>query len=395
MNAYFACDLGTTTVDLAIIDKNNKLISERHFKNRQSLYGADVISRIKSAGRSETLVAMRNMIKCDILSSLEEMLDALDDETEKKLSGGVICGNTTMIALLAGFETESLGVYPFRTPFVRSFQRSVDELFGDLENTILDGLLKKNYVNRNISILLSGCASAFIGGDVLAGVLALSEEGRWSDERISLLIDLGTNGEIVLNSKGTMLATSAACGPAFEGCVRRQGVYGATLLDAIALGRRSGRILDNGALGDMGTVLMSPRIKGTKEPSPCLDINGVRIDSEILRAVLLAKAAIRAGIETLLSHAGISAEQVDSVYVAGGFGFYLNVETAIYLGLFPAEFAGKLQTVGNTSLAGARLLALKSSLINLLDKLCEEKVQVLQAANDDHYQDLLLSFMRF
>ena len=380
MNAYFACDLGTTTVDLAIIDKNNKLISERHFKNRQSLYGADVISRIKSAGRSETLVAMRNMIKCDILSSLEEMLDAFDNETEKKLSGGVICGNTTMIALLAGFETESLGVYPFRTPFVRSFQRSVDELFGDLEDTILDGLLKKNYVNRNISILLSGCVSAFIGGDVLAGVLALSEEGRWSDERISLLIDLGTNGEIVLNSKGTMFATSAACGPAFEGCVRRQGVYGATLLDAIALGRRSGRIFENGALGDTGTAL---------------DINGVRIDSEILRAVLLAKAAIRAGIETLLSHAGISAEQVDSVYVAGGFGFYLNVETAIYLGLFPAEFAGKLQTVGNTSLAGARLLALKSSLINLLDKLCEEKVQVLQAANDDHYQDLLLSFMRF
>ena len=97
----------------------------------------------------------------------------------------------------------------------------------------------------------------------------------------------------------------------------------------------------------------------------------------------------------MLSHAGISAEQVDSVYVAGGFGFYLNVETAVYLGLFPAEFAGKLQTVGNTSLAGARLLALKSSLINLIDKLCEEKVQVLQAANDDHYQDLLLSFMRF
>ena len=401
MEYCFACDLGTTTVDLCLIDTDNRVVGERHFKNRQALYGADVISRIKSAERPEILTAMRYMVKEDIATALQEMLYDLTTDSGTKITGGAICGNTTMIALISGLELNTLGAYPFRTPFNRSFHSTVKELFGDHT--------ERAYIDPGANVLLSGCASAFIGGDVLAGVLALSETESMSDEHTSLLIDLGTNGEMVLNRKGSMHATSAACGPAFEGCVRRQGIYGSTLLDAIALGLRAGRIDQYGSLvlRGQGDGSSCPPFGGQKnrppvpsEPSPCppepqLNIGGVKLDSDILRQVLLAKAAIRAGIETLLSHADLRAEEVEQIYVAGGFGFYLNEETAVYLGLFPSEFAGRIKIAGNTSLEGARLLLKKPALLDRLNELCEDGVKVIQAANDEHYQDILISYMRF
>lgn len=133
-----------------------------------------------------------------------------------------------------------------------------------------------------------------------------------------MFLDLGTNGEMVLKDGERYLATSTACGPAFEGCARKQHAYGNSLLEAIALGRRLEKIHANGTLAeeflDSGIV-----------------IHGIHINSEILQSIMLAKAAVYAGIKCLLKTAGLHARDIDKVYIAGGFGFYLNARMLLIL----------------------------------------------------------------
>ncbi len=362
----FACDLGSTTIDAALITADMRVLATAHKKNPQSLYGADVITRIFSAGKPKVAKKLRESVigaLCDMAGEMCEEVKASGKQVQ--IEGGTICGNTTMISLLMGYDVSAMGAYPFPTPFRKSFTVN------------FRNLLEINYVNQDAKLILSGCASAFLGGDVLAGVLSLQHEGGFSDNETSLLLDLGTNGEMFLNHKGKCFATTAACGPAFEGCVRKQGAYGSSALDAVALGLASGRISKNGMC-----------------ESGQFSVSGLTLNNHILEQLLLAKAAIRAGVDVLLQTAGITSEQVDCVYIAGGFGFYLKEDTAVQVGLIPQAFAGRMKTVGNTSLQGAKLLCAGNILPKELDEL-SENTEVIQAANMSGYREILLSHMYF
>ncbi len=375
---YLACDLGTTTVDCALIDRKNKCLGERHFKNRQALYGADVITRMAAVNKNSRLAEqLADTVLEDLSEAAKSMTEEAFGKTQGVLSGLCICGNTTMISILSGLDCKGMGTYPFVPPFRSSLLCPAEDFF--------QGHAGAECFLPAAQVLLSGCASAFIGGDVLAGLLALSETEDFFAKENALLIDLGTNGEMVLKRGKNLFSTSCACGPAFEGCVRRQGLYGSTLLDVIALGIRAGKIGTDGILA-------------AEHPGEGMLLSGILITGDILEQILLAKAAVLAGIRLLLIEAGIRGADLSLVALAGGFGLHLSEETALMLGLFPASFSGKVKIVGNTSLAGARLLLLRKDLRDRLNAYTDPQqtgMLLIQPALRRDYQELLFSSMSF
>lgn len=365
-----AVDLGTTTIDMCLVDELGQIISQRNIKNRQSLYGSDVINRILTTVRDAKYIQiMKEIVVEDIVSNLMSMLydSGFSDEAIKYV---VICGNTTMISILLEYDMSTMGQSPFETKLKQSVCAEFKDIFGEK-------------LNINCPVILSGCVSAFIGGDIISGMLYLSKEyNSFGVNDNSLLIDLGTNGEMVFNNHGKLLATSAACGPAFEGSLKKKGIYGSTLIDAISLGIKSGNISREGILSD-------------KYIDNGINISNILIDSELLRDIMSAKAAIRTGIDFLIRESKIDYHEIDNVYVAGGFGKYLNINNAIDIGLLPSCLSDKIKVVGNTSLFGAIMLLRDNTLINEFDTYTKDKVLVLQLANEAGYQNCIIDNMCF
>lgn len=304
-----AVDLGTTTVGMYLI---NALTGEQMgvfvSLNPQQLHGADVISRISNAnaGKREELQAL-------ITENIENGVKKLAKERTPKLI--VISGNTVMGHLLMGYDVSGLGVYPFKT-----------ENAGGAETKIC-----------GIKTILMPGISAFIGGDVVSGLYTL---GFGQKKEISLLIDLGTNAEMVIGNCDRMLALSAAAGPAFD-----QKVYGSQLIKSVAQILREEKADRSGCLADEYFEL------------GCI-VGRTIVKQEEIRELQKAKAAVCAGIMLLAREYGVGPEEIDKVYIAGGLGYYLDLPSALEIGLFPKEFENKMEVVGNTSLEGAYRYAL-------------------------------------
>ncbi len=364
-----AIDLGTTTIELAIIDKYGSITATDYFKNPQSLYGRDVITRINTATKNRKFIkVMKDLVLDSLKESITRLLSNKSINPEQ-ISSICICGNTTMISILLEYELEELGVYPFNHRLESSVIMNSKEVF--YEDFPFE-----------CQVILSGCLSAFIGGDVLAGLLEVEAKGELSNNDSYLFLDLGTNGEMVLAYNNTYYTTSCACGPAFEASSRCTNIYGSTLIDAISLGIKTGKLSKEGILEE-------------RYLSSGIDIMGVPITADILRDILLAKSAIRTGIDILLSEAGVDIDQLSHIYIAGGFGFYLNIDNAAYIGLIPKEFVGKVKILGNTSLKGAIKILLDNSNLKLMDSYKSKAVKLIQMANIPDYQDRLINNMYF
>ena len=387
---YMAVDLGTTMIDSCIMDaENGDIISRRSMKNPQRLYGSDVINRILTVKRDIAfLVTLREQAVLAIRQSLLEMLSdrkkcvahTQEEHENVRLDGISIAGNTTMISILLGLDVSDMGEAPFPTALHESVILSYNELFSEEDIASFQEDYPELF-SENCTVYLTGCSSAFLGGDVLSGVLYLEKCMLSQVPKRYLFLDLGTNGEMVLKDGDRYFATSTACGPAFEGCARKQHAYGNSLLEAIALGRRLEKIDVNGALSD--EYLESGIV-----------IHGIQITSEILQAIMLAKAAVYAGIICLIRAAGLSVSDIEQVYIAGGFGFYMNPQDAVSLGMFPREFLSRIVVVGNTSLLGAeRLLTDEKASIQFEDY--RTKLHVLNLANTEGFQDCLMDACNF
>lgn len=304
-----AVDLGTTTIGMYLINAfTGEQMGVFVSLNPQQIHGADVISRISNAnaGRKDELQAL-------ILETIENGVKKLVKERTPKLI--VISGNTVMGHLLMGYDVSALGVYPFKAEKL------------ELEEIAICGIK---------TILMPGI-SAFIGGDIVSGLYTL---GFMERKEVSLLIDLGTNAEMVIGNCDGMLALSAAAGPAFD-----QKVYGSQLIKAVAQILREEKADRTGCLADeyfeLGCIAGRTLVK-----------------QEEIRELQKAKAAVYAGIVLLAKEYGAALEDIDKVYIAGGLGFYMDMEAAFKIGLFPKEFEGKTEVVGNTSLEGAYRYAL-------------------------------------
>ena len=218
--------------------------------------------------------------------------------------------------------------------------------------------------------------SAFVGADISTAVLS---SGMTNSEKTALLCDIGTNGEIALWKNGRLYVSSTAAGPALEGAgiscgcsgipgaidrvlfnengavvhtigdIKAVGVCGSGLIDAVAYFLNAQIIDETGAL-DGDTSLA----------------DGIMLTQKDIRAVQLAKAAIAAGIHTLLQVSGTKEDEIDTLYIAGGFGNHLNIESAVRIGLIPASLASKSRSIGNAALAGAVMLMLDKTKADVL-----------------------------
>lgn len=304
---FCAVDLGTTTVAMQLVDrKSGRILDTYAFQNPQRAYGTDVLSRITAAesGKAE---ALRQVLLTELENGLRKL------ETVREAQEIIISGNTTMGHLLLGYPVTGLGKAPF-TPY-------------HIETSYFD-------LSGHSAVFLPGI-SAFVGADIVSGVYACGMAER---EELSLFIDLGTNGEMAVGSRDGILCTATAAGSAFEGGVSAQ-VMGTDMTALAADLCRAGVMDETGLLAEPWFTEGYQR-------------GAITVRQQDIRNLQMAKAAICAGASILLEKAD-AWKKVAHVYLAGGFGYYLDVEKAVSIGLIPRTLRGICTAVGNTSLAGA------------------------------------------
>ena len=375
-----AVDIGTTTVAMALVRRNDhEILSTAACVNGQRIYGADVITRIKAStdGKKKEL---QRLIRENLADGIKKLLTEAGVSMDR-IGKIVISGNTTMGHLLMGYDCDTLGVYPF-TPV------NIDFIKGSAREIILERPAARRTrlpAGRRMELRRERCLpagpgvtilpgiSTFVGGDITAGLLAC---GFDRNEEICMLIDLGTNGEMALGNKDRILVTSTAAGPAFEGGNISQGcgsIPGAVChVEINGTDVQVWTIKDRPPVGICGTGVLETTAELLKEE--WVDASGM-MDEEYfdegfpvaekedgtkilftqqdVREIQLAKAAVRAGMETLILRYGAPREAISRIYLAGGFGFKLDTEKAIAIGMLPEDFRGRIEAVGNSALAGA------------------------------------------
>ncbi len=371
----FAVDLGTTTVDLALMDlESGKRIARSTSLNGQVSFGADVISRAQSFHADRTPVR-------------EAALRTIDEEARRMLAEAgiptsrvvktVVVGNPIMIHILNDIDPWQLTQVPY-VPLIAGSVRRQPQDFGWT-------FQESGYVETLPLV------SAYVGADTIGMIVALDLAG---ERATSLSIDIGTNGEMVLAQSGKLLATSTAAGPAFEGaeisCGMRaldgaiydvsisgdgvpglqvvgnglpRGICGTGLISGVAALLSYGVVDSTGRIADPAEVeprALRERVFSLgREPAFALsEDRGVYISQNDIRKLQLAKGAIRTGIETLLEVSGLSAEELDSLRLAGNFGAGLDAGAAMRIGLIPPMDLERVQVVGNAALRGAILVLL-------------------------------------
>jgi len=361
-----AVDIGTTTVALWLVDlESRKILASRSAYNGQIECGLDVISRINYASSSDASRAKRNLdeLRSRILKTINELVTCVCDDAKiesDKILCASLAGNTTMIHLLLGINPEYIRLSPY-TPAI--FQPQV-------YTAAQIGIS----VCESAPVLIAPAVGSYVGGDITAGLLctslALNEEKN-ADETI-LFIDIGTNGEIVLGNREFVFACACSAGPAFEGGgikhgVRAQtgaiervtinnegkpeiftiggapaaGICGSGIISAVA------QLFENGIIDSAGKFA-----KKNGEYTLCdnIAINETDIDNFIR-----AKGAIFSACQTLLDSVGMTFNDVEKIYVAGGFGRFLDLDNARTVGLLPRLSGGKYIFLGNSSVIGAYL----------------------------------------
>lgn len=313
-SCYIAVDLGTTTIAMQLLDAaSGGRLAVYTALNPQSGYGADVISRIEAANSGE-----RARLQQLIHKTLREGVAVMLQQAQKQGVAAptafpkhlIISGNTTMEHLFMGYDTASLGTYPFASA-AEGWSR-----------TELDGIP---------TIWIPG-VSAFVGGDIVSGIYACGMAER---EDVSLLLDLGTNGEMAIGNRNRIVCTAAAAGPAFEGGAASD-IFGADMIKITADMLRK-EILDE-------TGLLS---------EPYFETGYESVSQQDIRTLQMAKAAVRAGIQILLQQYGTDTRHISRVYLAGGFGMKLDIADAGRIGLLPEALQNKITVVCNASLQGA------------------------------------------
>lgn len=307
-------DIGTTTIAMLLYDIRGRVVERFVRVNPQTLYGADIVSRILAAECKDDADKMQQMVRNILEKGLAHFRRKLSEGESIRM---IVAANPTMVYLLMGWDPAELG----KAPFQASHLEAVETVIGDTSTIIVPSI------------------SAFVGGDIVAGMYAYD---IWHQEKPMLLIDLGTNGELVLGNRDRILVTATAAGPAFEGGVNK-GVWGSDMVGLIA------NLLETNIV-DASGLLADPYFEDG------VLIGSVRITQESIRAIQLAKGAIMAGIQVLIRKYGIDMAELDKVVLAGGFGYYLNPQQACTIGLLPEALLGKTVAGGNTALAGARQL---------------------------------------
>lgn len=373
-----AVDIGTTTIVVYLVDlSDGNLIDIGSTYNSQMRYGDDVITRIVYATESGGLNELRDAVVTDI-NDLTSTLVERHKIKKEDIESIVIAGNTTMTHIFWGLNPAYIREEPY-VPTVNFFPR------WRAENSML-------IANPRAPIFTLPCIASYVGGDIVAGVLASKMHRR---NKIALFMDIGTNGEIVIGNNEWLVTAACSAGPCFEGSgirhgmrategaiesvyidpvtfetklgiiggVNATGICGSGMIDAIAEMFLKGVIDQKGKINkDLKTERVREGFEGFefvffRDNSREITLTEVDIEN-----ILRAKAAIYAGVSLLLKEVGIGFDAIDRVYIAGGFGNYIDIDKAIILGMLPDIPKEKFSFLGNACITGAYLCLLSKEL---------------------------------
>jgi uncharacterized 2Fe-2S/4Fe-4S cluster protein (DUF4445 family) len=390
-NGYLiALDIGTTTVAAFLLDGSGEELNCASCLNPQTAFGADVISRIQYAVRNGSEPLCRSVRDCvtALIASMCEMAGIAPAE----ITTVSMVGNPAMQQLFLGISPENLTKIPFSPVLTEAKAIPASDYLP---------------ICKNASILIVPDIAGFTGADTVAGILAT---GMDKSDEISLLVDIGTNGEMVLGSRSRLIACSTAAGPALEGAniqcgMRGQtgamdhvwvangklhysvignteatGICGTGLIDAIAAA------LDLGLLNERGRILNESRTISLS--------SGIYLTQEDIRQVQTAKGAIAAGIALMAKELSITTDDIQHVYLAGAFGTYMNPHSACRIGLLPPELEHKITSVGNAAGSGAKRLAQDSDLL-AYTQILTDRIAHLELASHPDFRRCFAKHMRF
>lgn len=414
-----ACDIGTTTVVCYLIDKETgQIISTRSGANPQRSFGADVLSRIDAAARADDNDKANGglqMMQSQIVSLLNGFIsDMLTECGRTEVCLFSVAGNTVMCHLLMGISPEKLG----RAPFMP------DEYFGREFHPLDIGL------ENCQTMIIFPAVSGFVGGDITAGMMETV-----NCRKLTLYLDIGTNGEMALGKGDRYVCCATAAGPAFEGAQiemgmpasrgavdkvwlegrrikysvigndRPVGLCGSGLIDALAILLKAGIIDENGTIlsGQELPILFRSYVfeleaedaAQSSESSLAVYIApGVYITQEDIRKLQLAKGAIAAGIDILFKEYGCKPCDLDILTFAGGFGNYIDKASAAAIGLFPPELLDRAKEVGNAAGNGAVSAALsQEAWESALD--ISGKMRYIELASYPRFDEIYVEHMNF
>lgn len=404
-NFGFAFDIGTTTVVGQLIDLNTgNILGTRIAFNKQANYGSDIITRIIYASNPDGLTKLNEAI----LDNINEIIEDLSGAYNVNIADvyGMTCaGNMTMMHLLLKIDPTNIRKAPY-IPTTTVFE-AINAPEGGIE------------INpRSIISFIPG-VTTYIGGDIVAGVLAC---GLSDDDEISLLIDIGTNGEIVLGNREWMIGAAASAGPAFEGSGLSSGmkaVNGAIQkieitndLEVKALtigdGKPKGicgsgyidllcQMLKRGVIGKNGKInrdLKSKRIRRTDTGYEFTVSDNIIITDDDIENLKRSKGAIYSAIIALLNKVDKKLDDIKKIYIAGGFGNYLNIENAIFIGLLPDTERSRYEFIGNSSLAGARMSLLSHDAFKKTDEI-SKNITYVDLSSENNYMDEYVASLFF
>ncbi len=376
-NNCFCLDIGTTTVALALVNSDDFSVAKvKTATNPQRAFGADVISRIDYSMKN----GQGNLFNA-IISKVNEMIDELlDNFNLTKVENLFVAGNTTMLHLFFNVDPSSMGASPYTPSFIESKQEKGKNL----------GL------NRIENVKSLKNISAFVGADIVSG---LGFVGMPEKNKYRFLIDLGTNAEVVLFSQDKMLCTAAAAGPCFEGAniecgmsatkgaiskydkngyktigeVEPKGICGTGLIDTVAYLVKQGIVEESGYMEE--DFYLSENVYLTQKD---------------IRQFQLAKSAVYSAVLALMKRENVTFEDIDKIYISGGFSTYINVDNAIITGLLPNE-KEKISAINNSSLSGLiNSVARKDDYTKLV-----ENAEYIDLSQDKVFSDLFVENMMF
>ena len=412
-NFGLAFDIGTTTISGQLVDLNTKkVLGTKATYNKQASFGSDIITRIIYAQEQDGLEKLHHAV----IDGMNQMIQELIHEHNIDLNdvNCILCaGNTTMVHLLLRVDP----TYIRREPYVPT---------ANFVPTIRASEAGIKINPRGLLSCVPGISS-YVGGDVTAGVLSCGLDSR---EDLSILIDIGTNGEIVLGNRDFLISASASAGPAFEGsgvsCGMRssrgaiqkvkitpgdfqvtyntigeakpRGICGSGYIDIIAQMLGAGLLDKNGKIkmikhkrirdGEFGREFV---LVFKKETDSTSDIVVTEVDIENIKR---AKAAIYSATAALVKYMALDFSKIKKIFIAGGFGTYIDVDNAISIGLLPDLDRSKFVFVGNSSLAGARAILLSYEAMKKADEIAK-KITYFELSVEPGYMDEYMAALFF
>ena len=384
-----AIDIGTTTVAVDMIDLNKGIeVYNAANVNLQRSRGEDVLSRMQYAeeGGTEELRSL-------VLSAINSLIDSYEGPNFSKdmISSAYIAGNTVMTHLFLGVDPSSIREAPYE-PIVK--------------RATITGSESGLKISPSAKVICMPCVSSYVGGDITSDIVY---SGMDRSDELALLIDIGTNGEVALGNKEIMITCSSSAGPAFEGAnmtsgmlarpgaidsvwiidgkinyttigdVDPRGICGSGIIDLLA------QLFKNGFIDKRGNFTNKADVK-----NDVFEIaEGVVITQDEIKNIILTKAAIYSAVSSLVKNVGVDFSNIEKIHIAGGFGNFIDMESAITIGLFPDVNRNKYSYLGNASLAGAKHALLSQTFRERIDVVFERMTYLDLSSNHVFFDEYM------